>query len=527
MGKDKTEKMEITEIRRTKRKKREAEKRKKTGKRKTENDKERNGIKPQALYNHAQGFLVTKKRSGKTGSFFHLSLKTIRRAVCKASRRKCPIPRSRAFCICRRKAIPLPCSCSCRPLRQPSRSDICGRFEHDCRIFSTSSALRSGGFGRFWLPWASAGKHRADRQTRKHHTKCSQWFRNTPSTTDNSRKSELLSLFSPRSIRHFPNCRRKQTKTEILFSYLIIFEVNNRFVAFSIDKNFQKSTEIGSQFHNLPTAGCPSPLLLPPCPPTCTNPLLPSLSPCDRLSRLFLSCCVLILPKSLPPPLNHRFPHFGLYIRRGLRPASPNFAFPAPAGRLPQPASSPAVSSNLPQPASSLSFSLRPPLPACSPAVSLPPCPACLPSIPQSAPFSLSSRRPTYTAVFLTRLPFPITFLSPYPPAAYLASLPSVSLLPRPYSSEVTTAASQPLLFSLRRPFRRSFSLSDKLFTIKKDVPKARLFLQAFFYSLHSSSAAKTSGLQPNTSCQIPRILRPHQTSVRINMRLPENIICR
>ena len=455
MGKDKTEKMEITEIRRTKRKKREAEKRKKTGKRKTENDKERNGIKPQALYNHAQGFLVTKKRSGKTGSFFHLSLKTIRRAVCKASRRKCPIPRSRAFCICRRKAIPLPCSCSCRPLRQPSRSDICGRFEHDCRIFSTSSALRSGGFGRFWLPWASAGKHRADRQTRKHHTKCSQWFRNTPSTTDNSRKSELLSLFSPRSIRHFPNCRRKQTKTEILFSYLIIFEVNNRFVAFSIDKNFQKSTEIGSQFHNLPTAGYPNPLLLP----------------------------------------------AGLYH--------------------------PAVSSNLHQPASSLSFSLRPPLPACSPAVSLPPCPACLPSIPQSAPFSLSSRRPTYTAVFLTRLPFPITFLSPYPPAAYLASLPSVSLLPRPYSSEVTTAASQPLLFSLRRPFRRSFSLSDKLFTIKKDVPKARLFLQAFFYSLHSSSAAKTSGLQPNTSCQIPRILRPHQTSVRINMRLPENIICR
>ena len=33
----------------------------KEGKRKTENDKERNGIKPQALYNHAPGFLVTKK----------------------------------------------------------------------------------------------------------------------------------------------------------------------------------------------------------------------------------------------------------------------------------------------------------------------------------------------------------------------------------------------------------------------------------------------------------------------------------
>ena len=61
MGKDKAGKMEITEIRRTKRKKRETEKREKTGKRKTENDKERNGIKPQALYNHAPGFLVTKK----------------------------------------------------------------------------------------------------------------------------------------------------------------------------------------------------------------------------------------------------------------------------------------------------------------------------------------------------------------------------------------------------------------------------------------------------------------------------------
>ena len=294
MGKDKAGKMEITEIRRTKRKKRETEKREKTGKRKTENDKERNGIKPQALYNHAPGFLVTKKTRQNRVFFFHLSLKPIRRAVCKASHRKCPIPRSRAFCICRRKAIPLPCSCSCRPLRQPSRSDICGRFEHDCRIFSASSALRSGGFGRFWLPWASAGKHRADRQTRKRHTKCSRWFRNTPSTTDSPRKSELLSLFFPRSIRHFPNCRRKQTKTEILFSYLIIFEVNNRFVAFSIDKNFQKSTEIGSQFRRPPTAAFLASAYITLQPPTCLSPLL---SPCDRLSlpvpRLFLSRRVL------------------------------------------------------------------------------------------------------------------------------------------------------------------------------------------------------------------------------------------
>ena len=95
--------------------------------------------------------------------------------------------------------------------------------------------------------------------------------------------------------------------------------------------------------------------------------------------------------------------------------------------------------------------------------------------------FSLSSRRPTYTAVFLTRLPFPITFLSPYPPAAYLASLPSVSLLPRPYSSEVTAAASQPLLSSLRRPFRRSFSLSDKLFTIKKRRAESTSFPSGIF----------------------------------------------
>lgn len=68
--------MEITEIRRTERRKREAEngkgkteKREKTGKRKTENDKERNGIKPQALYNHAQGFLVTKKDPAKPDLF--------------------------------------------------------------------------------------------------------------------------------------------------------------------------------------------------------------------------------------------------------------------------------------------------------------------------------------------------------------------------------------------------------------------------------------------------------------------------
>ena len=349
----------------------------------------------------------------------------------------------------------------------------------------------------------------------------------------------MLSLFSPRSIRHFPNCRRKQTKTEILFSYLIIFEVNNRFVAFSIDKNFQKSTEIGSQFHNLPPA-CSS------VSPASSlsfslRPPLPSVSLLLRPYSSEVTAAASQPPLSplrpiYPPRPPTRLAQF--CVSRARRPAAPARFFPlfllATASPCLFPGCfSPAVSSCfrsfrplplnrvflLPQrpaaayqpPLSPLSFSLRL-------------YPACLPSIPQSAPFSLSSRRPTYTAVFLTRLPFPITFLSPYPPAAYLASLPSVSLLLRPY---FTAAASQPLLSSLRRPFRRSFSLSDKLFTIKKDVPKARLFLQAFFYSLHSSSAAKTSGLQPNTSCQIPRILLPHQTSVRINMRLPENIICR
>ena len=158
----------------------------------------------------------------------------------------------------------------------------------------------------------------------------------------------MLSLFSPRSIRHFLNCRRKQTKTEILFSYLIIFEVNNRFVAFSIDKNFQKSTEIGSQFHNLPTAcSSVSPAsslsfsLRPPL-PACSPAV--SLPPCPHASAVSARCPSTASSFSrsvLPPPLNRRFLRFGLYIRRGLRPASPNFAFPAPAGRLPQPASSP------------------------------------------------------------------------------------------------------------------------------------------------------------------------------------------
>ena len=380
-----------------------------------------------------------------------------------------------------------------------------------------------------------------------------------------------------------------------MFSYLIIFEVNNRFVAFSIDKNFQKSTEIGSQFHNLPPAcSSVSPAsslsfsLRPPL-PACSPSV--SLPPCPHASAVSARCPSTASSFSrsvLPPPLNRRFLRFGLYIRRGLRPASPNFAFPAPAGRLPQPASSPRrpiSPRRVLQPAPTRFFPLfllataSPCLfPGCfSPAVSScfrsfcplplnrvfllpqrpaaayqPPlsplsfslrlCPACLPSIPQSAPFSLSSRRPTYTAVFLTRLPFPITFLSPYPPAAYLASLPSVSLPPCPHASAVSvrcpSTASSFSRSALPPPLNRCFSRSGGLFDAlslcpisflqsKKDVPKARLFLQAFFYSLHSSSAAKTSGLQPNTSCQIPRILRPHQTSVRINMRLPENIICR
>ena len=106
-------------------------------------------------------------------------------------------------------------------------------------------------------------------------------------------------------------------------------------------------------------------------------------------------------------------------------------------------------------PLSPLSFSLRL-------------CPACLPSIPQSAPFSLSSRRPTYTAVFLTRLPFPITFLSPYPPAAYLASLPAVSLPPCPHASAVSarcpSTASSFSRSVLPPPLNRRFLHSGGLF---------------------------------------------------------------
>ena len=184
----------------------------------------------------------------------------------------------------------------------------------------------------------------------------------------------MLSLFSPRSIRHFLNCRRKQTKTEILFSYLIIFEVNNRFVAFSIDKNFQKSTEIGSQFHNLPPACSsvsPASSLsfslrppLPACSPSVSfSPRLPSpAAPCRRLSTAAFSASAYISAAASDPP------------RPILRFPRPPAGCPSPL-LLPAGLYHPAVSSNLPQPASSLSFSLRPPLPACSPAVSLPPCP--------------------------------------------------------------------------------------------------------------------------------------------------------
>ncbi len=252
-----------------------------------------------------------------------------------------------------------------------------------------------------------------------------------------------------------------------------------------------------------PPAGCPSPLLLPPCPPTCPNPLLPSLSPCDRLSlpvpRLFLSRRVLMLPQFPPVAPQPRLPSPAASCRRLSTAAFPALLLIAALSCLPPVYSS--VSPLLPQfppPDLYCRFPHPPPLsdnfPLSVPAGRLP----CL------SPGCFS---PAVSSCFRSFRPLPLNrvFLLPQRPAA----------------------ASQPPLSSLRRPFRRSFSLSDKLFTIKKDVPKARLFLQAFFYSLHSSSAAKTSGLQPNTSCQIPRILRPHQTSVRINMRLPENIICR
>ena len=213
--------------------------------------------------------------------------------------------------------------------------------------------------------------------------------------------------------------------------------------------------------------------MLPQFPPVAPQPRLPSpAASCRRLSTAAFSASAYISAAASDPP------------RPILRFPRPPAGCPSPL-LLPAGLYHPAVSSNLPQPASSLSFSLRPPLPACSPAVSLPPCPHAS---------AVSVRCPSTASSF------------------------SRSALPPP----------------LNRCFLHSGGLFDALslcpisfLQSKKDVPKARLFLQAFFYSLHSSSAAKTSGLQPNTSCQIPRILLPHQTSVRINMRLPENIICR
>lgn len=262
-----------------------------------------------------------------------------------------------------------------------------------------------------------------------------------------------------------------------MFSYLIIFEVNNRFVAFSIDKNFQKSTEIGSQF----------PTCLPPVP--WSAPLLPSLSPCDRLSlpvpRLFLSRRVLMLPQF--PPV-------------------------APQPRLPSPAASCRRLSTAAFPALLLIAALS----CLSPVYS-----SVSPLLPQFPPPDL-----------YCRFPHPPPLSDNFPLSVPACRLPCLS--PVCFSPAASLFSRSALPPPLNRCFLHSGGLFDALslcpisfLQSKKDVPKARLFLQAFFYSLHSSSAAKTSGLQPNTSCQIPRILLPHQTSVRINMRLPENIICR
>ena len=68
-GKRKREKSKAGKTERAGKRRTEEKESGKEGKRKTENDKERNGIKPQALYNHAQGFLVTKKDPAKPDLF--------------------------------------------------------------------------------------------------------------------------------------------------------------------------------------------------------------------------------------------------------------------------------------------------------------------------------------------------------------------------------------------------------------------------------------------------------------------------
>ena len=169
-----------------------------------------------------------------------------------------------------------------------------------------------------------------------------------------------------------------------------------------------------------PPAGCPSPLLLPPCPPTCPNPLLPSLSPCDRLSlpvpRLFLSRRVLMLPQFPSVAPQPRLPSPAASCRRLSTAAFPALLLIAALSCLPPVYSS--VSPLLPQfppPDLYCRFPHPPPLsdnfPLSVPAGRLP----CLSPVcfsPAASLFFRSHCRSLSTAAFFTPAAFSTLFLS-------------------------------------------------------------------------------------------------------------------
>ena len=169
-----------------------------------------------------------------------------------------------------------------------------------------------------------------------------------------------------------------------------------------------------------PPAGCPSPLLLPPCPPTCPNPLLPSLSPCDRLSlpvpRLFLSRRVLMLPQFPSVAPQPRLPSPAASCRRLSTAAFPALLLIAALSCLPPVYSS--VSPFLPQfppPDLYCRFPHPPPLsdnfPLSVPAGRLP----CLSPVcfsPAASLFFRSHCRSLSTAAFFTPAAFSTLFLS-------------------------------------------------------------------------------------------------------------------
>ena len=186
-----------------------------------------------------------------------------------------------------------------------------------------------------------------------------------------------------------------------------------------------------------PPAGCPSPLLLPPCPPTCPNPLLPSLSPCDRLSlpvpRLFLSRRVLMLPQFPPVAPQPRLPSPAASCRR-----LSTAAFSASAYIS-------AAASDPPRPI--LRFP-RPPAGCPSPLL-LPPCPPTCPNplLPSLSPCDRLSL--PVPRLFLSRR---VLMLPQFPPVAPQPRLPSPAASCRRLSTAAffTPAAFSTLFLSVR-----------------------------------------------------------------------------